>query len=257
MSRTGEVWFRFMGWNMRSPTLTPWGRRRWKQIALVRKYRPGVWCAVEVGSPVHAAWISARLLVGSHRMRRAPKGGKWRYIWYDPKKVHRIVRSGLYTITSKWNGDAKQAAWAVAEMRNGHECIFVAAHLENKGSEANKVAQMADVIALVERLRKTFPGIPRSRVFIYVDCNSTGAVQRWIEKSAYSSLMYGSAHVGTGWTSQTRWLPRKGLSRLVRPGHPSMDVLASGDERNATKVQQPDAHDISDHDPLIADIEAL
>jgi hypothetical protein len=224
-------------------------------VAFLKSIAPLVFLACEVGTPANALWYSHAFAKAKVNLVRAPHGGKWRYGWYDPTRA-RLVASGLFIIPTKYKGDEKQAFWMVLEIL-GHRWLFMGAHLENEGPESYRIDQAKDTIHELRRVRAHYD-VDWSRVLYAADTNGKGGVQDYLESTELTSAIHRTKNVqGTGWTSQTRWLPRRGSGRKATKTHPSMDWMGVGGNRRLNRFLQSDEHTISDHDPLTGTLLAI
>lgn len=93
-------------------------------------YHPDIFLAQETGGPLlYVPRLDHELK--RHGLLRAPKGGHWRHIYFNPDTI-RLYRSGsIYLGTpGKW------AAWAkVVDLKTGHPLFVSSVHLSQGGEE--------------------------------------------------------------------------------------------------------------------------
>ncbi|VXC20902.1 hypothetical protein [Aeromicrobium sp. 9AM] len=134
-------------------------------------YRPGVFLAQETGGGLLYLPRLDREMK-RHGLRRAPHGGRWRHIYYNPDLVRRN-RSGLMSLNRL---GTKHAAWLDFTDRLSDERLFATSVHLSQGNESKAQTRYREGETL---LRKTAHLNPRKYPEIHGgDFNSHGLVGR-------------------------------------------------------------------------------
>ena len=244
-----QVWFRIVGWNIKSPLLRGawpgWTVRRARNAKRLATLRPDVFCGVEMGKLAHVKWLRDSMRKRGWSMAIADGGANWRYILYNAKKF-RQLRGAQRVLKGTYRGDTKEVTWAQLQERAAPHRLILAfsAHLEVDGPDAVRFTEAHSLVDTVEDIKNTL-GMSWDDCYVYADVNDRGGVQAILEKSRLHNLV-----IATPFDTMNRW--SKVRRRIKR--NQSMDVLMAGDQVRAKKTFSPDAHDGSDHNPVGADI---
>lgn len=99
-------------------------------LSVVSHYHPAIHLVQESGNAPYLKKLDATYKKAG--LVRAPGGGRWRHIYYDPKKV-RLVASGLLTLNAT---RTKHAAWArFVDIESGELLYVTSVHLSAGGEE--------------------------------------------------------------------------------------------------------------------------
>lgn len=250
------VWFRIIGWNIKSPTLSgPWPGwliRRGRIARRIAKYKPDVFCGIEMGKISHVRWMLKALKANDHPMRSVTGGANWRYIFFNHRKFFEY-RSGQFVLSGRHKGQDKELTWAVLEdLINGNRILVLCTHLEVLGPDSVRMAQAKSTMFFARKLRTKYD-IPWSRVFLFLDCNDRGGVQDYLEGTELSNLIKGSKNNRAKYDTMNRWSRKRVKVKANR----SLDWLGAGQQRDALVTFSPDCSDSSDHNLLGADVLTL
>ena len=186
------LWFKLMSWNISNNNaygIRTWGTRRGRVVAAVKEFNPHVVCTqentVKVGNLTGRDWFDKYL--PDHRL---VAGGDGRYI-FAHTSVKKIA-GGVFNLRPYYNGDDKQAGWAVLQLPTGNPFLVTSYHLENEGtSDYTRIAQMESCISQAAAKAAQYD-IPANRIFHAGDTNfrTSGAISTierkgWVD--AYNS----------------------------------------------------------------------
>lgn len=130
----------------------PWQRQTFgdRLVAIgagVGYYHPGIMAVQEAGSGSYLSRLDSELR--RHGLQRAPRGGRWRYLYFDPKQV-RHHDSGLFWL----NAVGKYAAWGkFTDLASGVTLFVTSAHLV-QGDEAAAQARYKQAETLLRKSRE-------------------------------------------------------------------------------------------------------
>lgn len=250
--RKGQRALKYAFWNLKATGATKrapikLSTRRARQYARLLSVRPEVFLAVEVGSPEQADSFSKMLARKPLGLKRAARGGAWRYIWYNPKVVTRLS-SGLWTPPTKYKGDDKPVAWMIGTAR-GHKSLYIAAHLDNDSPRSFKLNQARDIVRFAKTKQREH-AILTKNVYLGCDTNDpTGEVGEIFERYLNAARKNARVKSGQSWASNNRWLSRKGSAKKGF----SIDWLGSG--RKHRRFWAFGSSNSSDHDIQVAESE--
>lgn len=168
-----DTWFKLMSWNisnLNSKGIKTWGTRRFIVVRKIKNVAPDVFCSQEnvkgVGRLSGYDYLDSKLS-GYRRV----SGSDGRYIYIKTSTV-KYITGGVFKLTPEYQGDNKQAAWAILQMKNGGEPFIITSyHLENQGlSDSIRIAQMKSCIVQAESKAESFYISP-TRIFHAGDTN--------------------------------------------------------------------------------------
>lgn len=226
------TWFRLMTWNISNNNkfgMATWGTRRGRIVTAVKDFAPHVLCTqentVKVGSLTGRDYIDDRLT-----SYRRISGGDGRYIF-----AHNTVKKiagGVFNLHPYYNGDDKQAAWAVLEY-GGSQFLVTSYHLENEGSsDSTRIAQMESCISQAAKVAEQHK-IPSSRIFHAGDTNfkTSGAIATIERKGWVDAYNSAKIQVDKAVRSLNSWKkPPKGF-RIDRLWVKSTRPIVKADQR--------------------------
>lgn len=115
-------------------------------------YQPGVFLAQETGGGVlYLPRLDHEMK--RHGLRRAPRGGRWRHIYYDPDRVY-CHRSGLMSLNRL---GTKHAAWMDFTDRQSHERLFTTSCHFSVGGENKAQTRYREGETLISKTRHLNP----------------------------------------------------------------------------------------------------
>lgn len=120
----------------------------------VLAYKPAIFLVQESGNAPYLRKLDAALKPAG--LVRAPGGGRWRHIYYDPKRVRRIA-SGLIALNAS---HTKHAAWARFANKTTGELIFVTSVHLTAGGEDKAAARYREAEQLLRKTRAHTYGAP-------------------------------------------------------------------------------------------------
>lgn len=243
-----EVWFRIIGWNIKSPSLTGrwprWSIRRRRASKRLAALRPDVFCGIEMGAREHVKWLRDDMRKRGWLMSIAEGGANWRYILFNPVQFEQR-RGGQRRLGGAYQGDVKEMTWAqLVDHATGRMILIFCSHLEVDGPDSYRRAQAHSLLDHIEDV-KTQLGMSWEDCYLYADVNDRGGVQAILNASRLKNLV-----AGTKYDTMNRW------SKIRRRGrkNTSMDVLMAGDAEKVAKTFSPNCSDSSDHDLVGADV---
>lgn len=248
------VWFRILGWNIKSPELVGfwpgWTARRGRTVKRVVGLRPDVFCGIEMGSPRHVRWFRDAIRKAGWPMTLAYGGARWRYIFFNPAKFSQL-KGGQRILAGEYRSDDKEVTWAQLRERGTkrRKILVFCSHLENEGPDSIRRQQARSLLGHINDI-KTDLGMSWNDCYLYLDCNDDGGIQEILEASPLSNLQIGSRVQRAKFNTMNLWSKKRRLAKV----NTSMDWLGAGEAVNAEKTFSPDASDSSDHNPVGADI---
>jgi len=242
------VWFRFIGWNMKSPTLVgkwpKWSIRRRRASKRLAALKPDVFCGIEMGSRDHVKWLRDDMRKRGWLMSVATGGRNWRYILFNPVQF-RQLRGGQVRLGGAYQGDVKEMTWAqLVDRESGRMALIFCSHLEVDGPDSYRRKQARFMLSEIERIKNELK-MSWEDCYLYADVNDRGGVQAILNGSRLKNLV-----ASVPYDTMNRW---SGVRRRVGRNK-SMDVLMAGDGEKVAKTFSPDCSDSSDHNLVGADV---
>lgn len=202
-----ETWFKLMSWNISNNNdygVRTWGTRRSRVISGILDFNPDVICTqentVNVGNLTGRDWIDRSL--PNHRV---VAGGDGRYIMAHTRV--KKVAGGVFNLRPYYNGDDKQAAWAVLQIGTGNKFLVTSYHLENEGtSDYTRIAQMESCLSQAAAKAEQY-GVVANRIFHAGDTNfrTSGAISTIERKGWVDAYHSAKTQVDKGVRSFNGW----------------------------------------------------
>jgi hypothetical protein len=183
-------WYRAVGQNLGG--MNDHGRATYKTryveiVADIKELAPDIVGVQELADPQVPYFDQLMKKAGYKRVA----GSDGRYIYV--KTGTPVKAAGVFDLQPRYNGDDKQAAWAVVTV-DGHDAIPVVGHLEHEeGADNQRVGQAVSQITQAEGIAAK-RGLSRTRIVHINDNNSND----WVRERAFNEHHYVDA-METAW----------------------------------------------------------